>query len=152
MAELAKPDNPIEDLPAVWQSSLVTDVALGVDEESICEAYNLQFPQLQRIKADEGFRTRLAKLAEELKKEGVSFRLKAQMQAEALLETSFSMIHNDDVDPKVREKLIANTIRWAGYDNKAAEGAQGAGSGITISIDLGNANKSVEGRVFENGD
>lgn len=152
MGELVTPDNPIEDLPAVWQSSLVTDVALGVDDDTICEAYSLQFPQLEAIKKHPSFKNRLGKLTEELQKEGVSFKLKAQMQAEELLKTSFAMIHDEDVDPKVREKLIANTVRWAGYDNKAAEAAGSGGPGITISIDLGNAEKAVEGRVFENGD
>lgn len=151
MGELATPDNPIDDLPVIWQSSLVTDVALGVDEDAICEAYGIQHHHLRKIKEDPRFRTRLEKLAEELQKEGMSFRLKAQMQAEELLRTSFAMIHDENVDPKVRSKLIADTVRWAGWDNSKAEdaGSRG-GTGITINIDLGSADKAVDGRVFEN--
>ena len=152
MGDIVKPDNPIDDLPAIWQSSLVTDVALGVPEDTICEAYGLQYPQLQKIKESPAFKNRLGKLTEELQKEGVSFRLKAQMQAEELLKTSFAMIHDDNVDPKVRQKLIADTVRWAGYDNSGNDKNVGVGAGITINIDLGNADKAVEGRVFENGD
>ena len=151
MSELAILDNPIEDLPALWQSTLVMDVALGVDEETICEVYGLQYTQLQAIKAHPSFTKRHQQLAEELQKEGVSFRMKARMQAEELLKTSFAMIHNDDVDPKVRAKLISDTIRWAGYDANVPTETK-AGNGIVINIDLGKADSAVDGRVFEHGD
>ena len=151
MGELAIPDNPIDALPVLWQSSLVMDVAMGVPEDTICEAYDLQYPQLVAITEDPAFLLRLGKVAEDLKKHGASFRMKAQMQAEELLNTSFTMIHDTDIDPKVRGKLIADTIRWAGYDNsKEAQGE--VGPGISINIDLGNATKMVEGRVFDHED
>ena len=150
MSNIAVLDNPLDDLPIVWQSSLVLDIAMGTDEDTICEAYSLQYPQLTAIKNDPAFMGRLKKAADDLNKEGATFRLKAQMQAEALLQTSFAMIHSDEIDPKVRAKLISDTVRWAGYDNAAAVGSE-VGPGISIHIDLGNAEKSVGGRVFENG-
>jgi len=151
MGNIAALANPLDDLPIVWQSSLVLDIAMGTDEDIICEAYELQYPQLQAIKNDPAFMARLKKAADDLNKEGATFRLKAQMQAEALLQTSFAMIHSDEIDPKVRAKLISDTVRWAGYDNAAAAGAE-TGPGISIHIDLGAADKAVAGRVFENGD
>lgn len=152
MSELAKPDNPVDDLPVIWQNSLVTDVAMGVSEDAICEAYGLQHHHLRAIIKDPGFQGRLKKRSDELQQDGASFRLKAQMQAEEMLGTSFAMVHNEAVDPKVRAKLIADTVRWAGYDNQRGDGPAVAGAGITINIDLGNADKQVSGRVFENGD
>lgn len=152
MGELTIPDNPIEDLPALYQHTLVMDVALGVDEDTICEAYGLQYPKLQAIKNHPSFKARHQKLADELSKEGMSFRLKAQMQAEELLKTSFAMIHSEDVDPKTKQKLIADTVRWAGYDSAAAAGVGGGGTGISISINLGRADEATDGRVFENED
>jgi len=150
MGEVATPDNPIEKLPIMWQHTLVLDVALGVDPETICEAYGLQFPQLDKIKEDPSFKNRLGKLKEDMAKEGVSFRMKAQMQAEEYLKTSFSMVHDQDIDPKVRAKLIGDTVRWAGFDS-AANAEAVSGSGISVTINLGNADKAkqVEGRVFD---
>lgn len=128
----AKPDNPINDLPVLWQNSLVIDVALGVDHETICEAYDLQYPQLQQIMHTAAFKNRLGKLQEDMSKDGVTFRMKAQMQAEEYLKTSFDMVHNPEVDPKVRAKLIGDTVRWAGFDAAAnAEAAVGSGCSRT---------------------
>ena len=149
MDELATTDNPVESLPVQWQSSLVLDIAMGVDKDAICEAYEIQYAQLCAILETPSFAARVATARKELEKEGVSFRLKAQMQAEEYLKTAFQMVHDTDVDPKVRAKLIADTVRWAGFDNVAAE-VNGSGNGITVNINLANADKAVEGRVFDN--
>lgn len=153
MGEVAKPENPVDALPVMWQNTLVIDVALGVDYDTICEAYGLQYPQLQQIMEEPGFKNRLGKLRDDMAKEGVSFRMKAQMQAEEYLKTSFQMVHNEDIDPKVRAKLIGDTVRWAGFDT-AANAEAAAGSGISVTINLGNADKAkeVEGRVFDHED
>lgn len=142
MGNVVSVENPIDSLPVVWQTSLVTDVALGVDDDIICEAYGLQYTQLLKIKQDPSFRKRLKALEEELQKEGVSFRLKAQMQADELLKTSFAMIHDEDIDPKVRAKLIEDTVRWAGYDNVRGDSG-GDRASFVINIDLGKAEKEV---------
>lgn len=151
MGDLATIDNPIEGLPIQWQSSLVLDLAMGVDKDAICEAYDLQYAQLCAIEGNPSFAARVESTRKDLEKEGASFKLKAQMQAEEYLKTAFKMVHDDDVDPKVRAKLIADTIRWAGFDNASSE-VGGSGSGISISINLSNADKPVDGRVFDNGD
>lgn len=137
----------------MWQNTLVIDVALGVDYDTICEAYGLQFPQLARIMDDASFKKRLDTLRDAMAKEGVSFRMKAQMQAEEYLKTAFDMVHNREVDPRVRAKLISDTVRWAGFDT-AANAEAVAGSGISVTINLGNADKAKEGggRVFDHED
>jgi hypothetical protein len=73
-----------------------------------------------------------------VKKEGMSFRLKARLQAEELLKTSWRLIHapTDEVPPSVKADLVKATMRWAGYDNK--ETAAGAvNNGFNIQINLG---------------
>jgi hypothetical protein len=60
-----------------------------------------------------------------VKKEGMSFKLKARLQSEALLETSWRLIHapSSEVPPAVKAKLMEATWRMAGFDNK--EGTSG---------------------------
>lgn len=55
-----------------------------------------------------------------VKQEGMSFRLKARLQSEELLKTSWRLIHapNDEVAPSVKSDLIKTTFRVAGFDQK----------------------------------
>jgi len=70
-----------------------------------------------------------------LKEEGMSFRIKAKLQAEELLKTSWRMIHNPATPPSVAADLIKSTARWAQYDTPAAVQTQ-PGSGFSISINF----------------
>jgi hypothetical protein len=75
---------------------------------------------------------------EMLKKEGMTFRTKARLQADELLKRSWILIHSstDVVPPSVQADLIKATMRWAGYDNKDAAGANGQNNAFNIQINL----------------
>lgn len=117
-----------------WDARLVIDYVLGVSAEAICEAYNLTHLAWERIQLDVGFMGKVAALKKELEKDGATFALKAKLQAEVLLEESFKMAMNRDVDDRVRAKLIGDTVRWAGFD-KSGPAVDGTG-GFSISINL----------------
>lgn len=121
-----------------WSTQMVLDVAIGTSVDAILDAYNLQFHEYERLKGDVQFMAQVAKMRKELEKEGVTFRLKAQMQAEHYLTTSWDMVKDSEVDPKVRADLIKSTVRWAGFDQPAGT-AVGPGGGFTVNINLGNA-------------
>ena len=72
------------------------------------------------------------------------------MQAEEYLKTSYQMVTDNDLDPKVRADLIKSTARWAGFDAPSQAGVGGTG-GISISINLGQADKEIDGRVVSDG-
>jgi hypothetical protein len=55
---------------------------------------------------------------EAMQREGMSFRVKARLQSEALLETSWKMIHNQNTPSAVRADLIKHTHRVAGLEPK----------------------------------
>lgn len=78
-----------------------------------------------------------AALKKELEKDGATFALKAKLQAEVLLDESFKMSMDKDVDPRVRAKLIADTVRWAGFDKAGAAADATGGFNITINLDTG---------------
>lgn len=108
--------------------------------ERLCEEYNLSRQEWDRLRRDPQFITDLTGAVELVKKDGMSFRLKAKLQAEELLKTSWRMIHSDslDVPPAVRADLLKATMRWAGYeiDAKSQQGAFG-GNALNIQINLG---------------
>ena len=148
MGEVANPAD--KDHSLEYDVNLVLDVALGVDEDTICEVYELQHPQLRRIMAMESFKSQVENMKKELQKDGMSFRIKARLQAEEYLRTTFEMIHNPDIDPKVRKDLIEATVRWAGLDKPKSEGEGGGGGGFSVTINLGNAGEqgtTIEGEV-----
>lgn len=89
------------------------------------------------LKDDPAFLADLAAAVEMVRKEGMSFKKKAQLQAEELLKTSWRLIHApaDEVPSSVKADLIKATARWAGYDNK--EAAQGGNAtALQININL----------------
>lgn len=117
-----------------WDAKLVIDYVLGASAEAICEEYNLTYAAWERIQLDVGFMGKVAALRKELEKDGATFALKAKLQAEVLLDESFKMAMNTEVDDRVRAKLIADTVRWAGFD-KSGTVADGTG-GFSININL----------------
>ena len=82
------------------------------------------------------FEQRVRAYQTQLKERGFTFRLKAQVQAELLLDTSWGLIHNDDVSPAVKADLIKWTSKVAGLE--PTKDSSGAGdSGVTITINMG---------------
>lgn len=133
--------NPVA-LPA-WDQRLVVDVCLGVDEDAVLEAHSITAHQLGLLLNDAVFVAAVARLKEELQKDGMSFKLKCRLQAEAMLEENWRLAHDEGTDPRVKERLIANTVRWAGYDTPAQAGNSGTGFSIAINFNADGAPKGV---------
>lgn len=129
-----------------WSSHLALDVAMGTSVDAILDAYGLQMHELAQIKQDPLFVQQVGKVKKDLEKEGMTFRMKAQIQAEQYLTNSWDMVHNEDVDPKVRADLIKSTMRWAGYDAPAGANVAGAGGGFSVVINL---NSGEKGTTYE---
>ena len=131
--------NDIQQAPSSrgWSASLAVDVALGVDRGTICSVYDLQDHELQAILDDPRFVIQLSAIEKELEKEGMTFRLKAQMQAEALLNTSWDLVQSPHTPPAVRAGLIRDTVRWAGFDDPAKTAASASASpGGAFSVNI----------------
>lgn len=78
-----------------------------------------------------------------LEADGVSFQLKARVQAEDLLATSYKLAKHPDTPPMVAAKLIENTVRWAGWERKVSEAAPELGGKFSININLGSGTPPV---------
>jgi len=104
--------------------------------QSICEAYGIDREEWDHIRTDVLFLRDLKAAMDMVAKEGMSFKLKAKLQAEELLKTSWRLIHADDAPPAIRAQLIQATMRWAGYDQPKEVGVV-AGAGFAININFG---------------
>lgn len=117
-----------------WNPRVVIDFVLGASKEAICEEYNFTEQFYERMVQDVGFLGKVAALQKELEKDGATFTLKAKLQAEVLLDESFKMAMNQDVDSRVRAKLIGDTVRWAGFDKSGVAPDNTGGFSVTITL------------------
>ena len=106
--------------------------------KTVCEAYGFDRAQWDAIRSDPVFQADLARACEMVKKDGMSFKLKAQLQSEELLKTSWRMIHAPEgkVPASVRADLLKFTIRAAGLVEDKT-GPAGTGNNLQININLG---------------
>lgn len=101
----------------------------------VCTAHGVDREQFHALARHPVFVKAYAEAVEMLKVDGMSFKTKARMQAEDYLGTAFAMVKNPNISEAVRARLIECTVRWAGYDTKAADVA--GGSNFAIQINLG---------------
>jgi hypothetical protein len=133
------PLSPIgAELRPEWSMHLVIDVALRASEESILEAHDLQHHQLQQIMLNPTFVMQVEKLRKDLEKEGATFKLKCQLQADAYLAEVHKKIMSPDTDEKVFTRLVEDVVRWGGLEpGNVPNGGAGAMGGLSINISFG---------------
>lgn len=120
-----------------WPPTLPIEIALKtapMDEIRIAYGYSQE--EWSALRYDPVFLADLAAAVQVVKKEGMSFKLKAQLQAEELLKSSWRLIHDEQAPASVKADLIKATMRWAGYDAKE-QVASGGGNALNIQINLG---------------
>lgn len=143
MGELANIDqayDPGRDPASIgWPPTLPVEIALKTAPlDEIRQAYGYTTEEWMRLKDDPQFLSDLTAAVHMVKKEGMSFKLKARLQAEELLKTSWRLIHapSDEVPSSVKADLLKATMRWAGYDAKEQAVSAGGGVGFNIQINL----------------
>lgn len=122
-----------------YPPTLPVEIALKTASiKDLCAEYDISKEEWDALKVRDDFRADVKAWVERLKEEGMSFKAKAQLQAEQLLITSWKMIHGGaEVPPAVKADLIKFTIRAAGLDGSAQkEGPGSGGTALQININL----------------
>lgn len=128
------------------------EIALGVDSPTAVFAkYGIAESHAVKLATNEAFGATLRKYKEEISASGISFKLKAKIQAEDLLTHSYLMATDPEVPPAVRADLIKWTARVAGLEPKEKDGGAGGAGGFTLNISFAGepAAAAVGGRVIE---
>jgi len=122
-----------------WDPRLAYELALEMDTaENVFERYGFTKDRAVALLGNAAFVATVKKYREEVIAGGVSFRLKAKIQAEDLLTHSYEMATDPEVPPAVRADLIKWTARVAALEPKdKGEGGGGAGGGFTLNISFG---------------
>ena len=130
---MPRPHNPAN---IGYPATLPVEIALRTSPiKEICAAYGIDRESWEDICRDKTFLSELDKAKEMLAKDGMTFKIKAKMQSDELLNTSWHLIHHPMTPPNVKADLIKSTVRWAGHDTPAATSAD-AGSGFQININF----------------
>jgi hypothetical protein len=116
--------------------------------EAVLNVEGVTLTDFAQIVDDEVFKASVKRYTKELTENGVSFQLKARIQAEELLKRQYILIHDPETPPAVAVKAIENTVRWAGLEPKTSQQAT-TGTGAAFQI-IFNIDKDVkEPKIIE---
>jgi hypothetical protein len=145
------PLNPSDPAHLGYPPTFVIEIAMRTAPvRAICEAYGISEEEWECIRHEEVFLRELKQAVEFVQQEGMSFRLKARLQAEELLKTSWRMIHDPEVPPAVRSQLLQATMRWAQYDTPATQTVN-SGNGVSININFSGTEPATRTRTISHG-
>ena len=124
-----------------WPPTLPIELALRTASPSELQIeYGYMDADWEALRHNPTFLKELAGACELVRKEGMSFKLKARMIAEENLKPLWKMIHagHEVVPPAVKAKLIELTARWAEYDPRSngVESAAGPLNANTLNIQI----------------
>lgn len=133
---------------AKWDDRFALEIALHLEGSGdslgdILKAHNITPADFLAVNNDPVFQQKVTGYREDIQNKGLSFKLKARVQAEQLLQTSYALIHDPDTSPAVKADLIKSTVKWAGYEPRGTEDGGGATGGVKITINLGNSTPAV---------
>lgn len=138
---------PTSGAELTFDPRIAYEIALGVDQPgAVFEKYGFAEEQAAALAANPAFMATVAKYQEEVLASGVSFKLKAKIQAEDLLTHSYLIATDPEAPMSVRADLIKWTARVAGLEPKEEKGS-GAGGGFTLNISF--AGDRPVGNVIE---
>ncbi len=134
------PDTPLYADPSLlgWPPALPLELALGQSSvKEICDAHGISRDRWDQLRNMPSFRQACEDAVELLKKDGMSFRIKARMMGEALLPTLYKMIHDRDTADNVKADLAKFVIKAAGLSEEKAETNGVVGTALQININMG---------------
>lgn len=129
---------------------LAYELALEVEAPSAVFArYGMSEADAAALIAKPAFVATIQRYREEIQASGVSFRLKAKIQAEDLLTHSYILATDPETPSAVRADLIKWTARMADLEPKQDKNA-GTGGGFSLNITFaGAAPEKVVGEVID---
>lgn len=125
--------------PNPWDPRLVMDLAAGVDSlEDILPRYGLTREDYEALAGVPAFRRDLSTTLREFREKGITFGIKAKIQAEAYLVEIDEMIGDKSVPAATRLDAIKSVVKWGGLEPKETKTEQT--SGVTVNLMINYAN------------
>ena len=119
-----------------WDPRLILDLALGIeDTRQVLERYGLTDNDYIVLCGSRLFRQELAVTIRDVHENGLPFRAKARVQAEAYLEVINDLVYNETTPATIKLEAIRSTVRWANLEPKEDKTAD-AGGGQTVNVQI----------------
>ena len=136
-APVGERHSPLERIQLDFDPKLAFDIALQYDPVPVVlRNHGVTADQYAQLKAHRPFLLAIKNFRDEIREKGVTFKMKAKMLAEDLLEDAYLMSRNPDTPASVRMKGIENVVRWAEHEPRKDTGG-GDGTSFNIQINLG---------------
>jgi hypothetical protein len=131
---------------------LAYEIALGIGKPAaLFEKYGIEPERAADLVSTPAFITTIKKYQEEILAGGISFKLKAKMQAEDLLSHSYIIATDPEAPMAVRADLIKWTAKMADLEPKNDK-SSGPSAGFTLNISFAGdkpAARVIEGEVTD---
>ena len=122
--------------PNRWDPRLILDLALGVEDlDTVLPRYNLTPDDYETLAHSPIFRRELALTIRDVRENGLPFKAKARVQAEAYLEVLDELVYSDGTPASTRLEAIKSTVAWGGLIPKESKEETGA-TGSTINVQI----------------
>jgi hypothetical protein len=125
---------------ALYPPTFPVEIALQTAPlPDILASYAIDLPRWEALQKHPVFVRDLGAALEAVKKHGMSFKMKAGLQAEAMLERMWEMAHApfDEVPPAVQADLMKFVVKAAGLDASKDQAGHQQGTPLQININLG---------------
>jgi len=131
----ARPEYTPADPTSAWDPRLAFELAIEPERASeIFERYHVSDVDAARLIGSHAFLQKIKEYQDEVQKTGVSFRLKARLQAEDLLSTSYMLAQDAETPPAVRADIIKWTAKMGGLEPEAKDKGAGGGAPFVLNI------------------
>lgn len=129
---------------SIFNPLLVYEIAQGIDPPwVVAQRYGMTEFEWKKLVRHKPFLLAVQRYRKDMADTGYTFRMKAQLQAEALLKEAYLMAR----DPKVPAAVRADLIKWmpkaGGLVDDNRTSAAGMQGGFSININLGDSKAPV---------
>lgn len=122
--------------PVSWSPKMAFDMAMGACDAELQERYELESDEYLRIVQHPAFRQEVNEYIQDVRKNGVTFKAKARLQAEEYLAVVDSIVMNPLINPTTRLDAVKSMVKWGELEPVAASAASSGHAQPAFNIQI----------------
>lgn len=133
--KLVNPPEKLSRSAVNYSQHFVMELALGLETpDTLCIRYDITPYEYACLLANPVFQSDLNNWKQKMVDEGLSFKLKARVQAESYLEELDQIVHDPDTSKETKLAAISRVVGWAGLEQSKNSTEGSSKPSITINI------------------
>ena len=135
LSEPLEPTLPVRPNITDYSQHFIMELALGLETpDALCIRYDITPSEYALLLANPIFQTDLAHWKQKMVDEGLSFKLKARVQAESYLEQIDDIITSPNTSQETKLAAISRVVGWAGLEQSKTTSETSNKPTVTINI------------------